>query len=216
MALWTALKLTDATGHHNLKARLERANILILTKEYGDAIEEFRSLLQIIPNEWKIHFHLGEVFLKIGERDRALQSFNRAMALNPKDKNTIKHAIQNIYSPTNSLPDYPQSARPSAPRAERHPPPRRVRGAHSGRSAARAESYFGRGIAEEAEQDDGKETDEEMDARMSGPMDEDHRGGSYDESDFVSFDEMAAAQRRNGESVDAVGPTHSNSLSPTL
>merc|ERR1712228_219080 len=93
-----ALQLTQATGHHNLKARLEKANIFILMNEYQSAIDEFRYLLQIIPNEWKIHFHLGEVYLMIKNKDKALLSFNRAMALNPKDKNTIKHAIQNVYA----------------------------------------------------------------------------------------------------------------------
>merc|ERR1712154_654706 len=96
-----ALSLTNATGHHNLKARLEKANIYILMNEYKNAIKEFKDLLQIIPNEWKIHFNLGEVYLQINNKDQALLSFNRAMALNPKDKNTIKHAIQNEYNNQN-------------------------------------------------------------------------------------------------------------------
>merc|ERR1712129_254385 len=75
-----------------------KANIFILMCQYQSAIAEFKSLLQIIPNEWKIHFHLGEVYLLIANKDKALLSFNRAMALNPKDKNTIKHAIQNVYA----------------------------------------------------------------------------------------------------------------------
>ncbi len=93
-----ALQLNGNSGNYDLKARLEKANIYILMNEYKLAIKEFNLLLKIIPNEWKIRFHLGEVYLQIGEKDNALMAFEKAMSLNPKDKNTIKHAIQNVYN----------------------------------------------------------------------------------------------------------------------
>jgi len=227
-----ALNLTNATGHHNLKARLERANILILQKQYVEAIDEFKELLQIIPSEWKIHFHLGEVYLKLGNKAKALQAFNHSLALNPKDKNTIKHQIQNIYNATNmntmADDEYPQSLA------------RRGRGSGS-------HSFYNRSVVDPVDEDDEKETDdEEMDASSNAISDRhrgrhhiassvngrnanddgngndqghDHRSGaSYDFADHhdaasFQFDGFAPVQR---ESVDAVGPTHSNSLSPTL
>ena len=115
-----ALSLTQATGHHNLKARLEKANIFILMNEYEKAIDEFKYLLQIIPNEWKIHFHLGEVYLMIKNKDKALLSFNRAMALNPKDKNTIKHAIQNVYAENDGDTKNQKGPRTSNPKMGKH------------------------------------------------------------------------------------------------
>jgi len=201
-----ALKLTRSTGHHNLKARLERANILILTKRYRDAIDEFTSLLQIIPNEWKIHFHLGEVLLKIGEKDKALQEFTKAMALNPKDKNTIKHAIQNIYSVAHSVADY--QGTPMDRRGGSGSGSGRAARSQRPRGRGRGDAFYHRSIVEEAEEDDEKETDEEMDSEpMSAPMDEDVRA-IYDDANFSPFE-----RGTQHESVDAVGPTHSNSVS---
>ena len=197
-----------------MKARLEKANILILTKEYHDAIEEFKALLQIIPNEWKIHFHLGEVYLKIGLKDEALKAFNKALGLNPKDKNTIKHAIQNIYNATNAMPEYPHSGaagqRGSVRRRRRDP----VRGRGM-------QSIYNRSIVEEADE---KETDEEMDAPMrAASMEQDHQGASldFDVGEYIhggggSYQESRESVERRNESVFAVGPTHSHSLSPTL
>ena len=195
-----ALLLTNATGHHNLKARLEKANIYILLNQYENAINEFKYLLQIIPNEWKIHFHLGEVYLQIGQKDQALLSFNRAMSLNPKDKNTIKHAIQNVYQNQDD-PMYSTSNRNNHNRNRN----RNVRSSRNNHNNDNSRIYQSI-LVEQDEEDDDDDDGHRM--RMDHGIDDDLLDESIDDNDeFMD-------QSHDRSSINAMGPTHSNSLSP--
>jgi len=218
-----ALSLTNSTGHHNLTARLEKANIHILMGEYHEAIEEFKHLLQIIPNEWKIHFHLGEVYMQIGNKDQALLSFNRAMSLNPKDKNTIKHAIQNVYQ--NNQQSYPISAHDGHAQGKQQ----RGNGDYSQqqrrRQQRRRSSQDGavyQSILLEQEEEDEDVDDEYDDARQrmdrrrhrrNMRMGDDDHDEVLDESGDDQDELMNNSMSHDISSMNAVRPTHSNSVS---
>ncbi|ETO03799.1 hypothetical protein RFI_33603, partial [Reticulomyxa filosa] len=54
-------------------------------------------LLQVTPLEWKVYYQLAEVYKKMDKKEKALLCFDKAMELNPKDRNSIKQAKQSLF-----------------------------------------------------------------------------------------------------------------------
>ena len=55
-------------------------------REFDDAIGEFKTVLKLEPNYYQAHIKLGFIFLNLGNKEKAIEHFNKSLSLNPKDK----------------------------------------------------------------------------------------------------------------------------------
>lgn len=53
--------------------------------DYEDAILIFKAALSEYPGSWEAHNGLGEAYLQKGDRQAAIQSFKKALELNPEN-----------------------------------------------------------------------------------------------------------------------------------
>ena len=63
---------------------------------YEDALVVFNELTHLVPNEAPLYLQIGKIQKKLGRTDLALQAYNRALDLDPKDNNLVKNLIENI------------------------------------------------------------------------------------------------------------------------
>jgi anaphase-promoting complex subunit 3 len=65
-------------------------------ERFKDALEVFNELTHLVPKEAPIHIMIGKIYKKQGCNDLALQSFNKALDLDPKDTNMVKTLIDKL------------------------------------------------------------------------------------------------------------------------
>ena len=53
-------------------------------------------LAHLVPREAPIHIMIGKIHKKMGRQDLALQAFNKALDLDPKDTNMVKTLIDKL------------------------------------------------------------------------------------------------------------------------
>jgi tetratricopeptide (TPR) repeat protein len=61
----------------------------------GSAIEIFKLEVQDYPKYWNAYDSLGEAYLKAGQKDLAIQNYEKSIELNPGNQNGI-NALKNI------------------------------------------------------------------------------------------------------------------------
>jgi anaphase-promoting complex subunit 3 len=61
-----------------------------------EALEVFCDLGKLVPRETPVHIMIGKCYKILGNKELALKSFNRALALDPKDTNHVKCLIDKI------------------------------------------------------------------------------------------------------------------------
>jgi tetratricopeptide (TPR) repeat protein len=49
-----------------------------------DAIDLFRILLERYPSSWRAHFFLGETYFEMGDTERAVECYEKALELRPE------------------------------------------------------------------------------------------------------------------------------------
>jgi anaphase-promoting complex subunit 3 len=54
--------------------------------------------MQQVPKEAPIHIVIGKIYKRMGNIDKALQYFTKALDLDPKDTNMVKSLIDKIHS----------------------------------------------------------------------------------------------------------------------
>jgi Tfp pilus assembly protein PilF len=61
-----------------------------------DALKIFTVLAEYFPGDWQSFDSLGEVQLKLGQTERAAESFRRSLALDPANRNAIEKAVDRL------------------------------------------------------------------------------------------------------------------------
>lgn len=61
-----------------------------------EALNLLQELKQQLPKEAPIYINIGKIFKKLGKIKEALENFNIALDLDPKDINQVKNLIKNI------------------------------------------------------------------------------------------------------------------------
>lgn len=69
-------------------------------EKYEDALKVLLDLMITVPKEAPIHIVIGKIYKKLGDVNKALQYFNKALDLDPKDTNMVKSLIDKIHSNT--------------------------------------------------------------------------------------------------------------------
>jgi Flp pilus assembly protein TadD len=52
-----------------------------------DAIQVFQMNVQEYPKSWNCYDSLGEAYMKAGQKDLAIQNYNKSLELNPNNTN---------------------------------------------------------------------------------------------------------------------------------
>jgi tetratricopeptide (TPR) repeat protein len=64
---------------------------LLLSGQSADAIAIFQKNVQEYPHSWNVYDSLGEAYEKAGQKDLAIQNYEKSMQLNPKNENGAQH-----------------------------------------------------------------------------------------------------------------------------
>jgi hypothetical protein len=67
---------------------LVAANTAYETGEYEVAIRDYREILERVGSHGRLHFNLGNAYLRNGELGRAIAQFRRSRSLQPRDEDT--------------------------------------------------------------------------------------------------------------------------------
>jgi anaphase-promoting complex subunit 3 len=62
-----------------------------------EALDILLKLNREVPKEAPIHIHIGKIYKKMGKQDKAMQFFQQALDLDPKDINQVKSMIDRIH-----------------------------------------------------------------------------------------------------------------------
>lgn len=65
-------------------------------ERYQEALEVLTELTHLVPKEAPVHIMIGKIQKRLGRQDLALQSFNKALDLDPKDTNMVKGLIEKL------------------------------------------------------------------------------------------------------------------------
>ena len=79
--------LKDGISHLPSNAVLhdQLANVYYYQRRYPEAIQEWKTAVQLSPETWWYYSHLGEGYFEIGDLDQALVIFTQALALQPNN-----------------------------------------------------------------------------------------------------------------------------------
>src|SRR5262249_34569280 len=78
-----------------MRARLAVGKKLKEGGHYTQALVHFKELQKMLPNQWELHFEIGDTLMRKGDRRSALIEFQRVLELDPKNK-LAKKAISDI------------------------------------------------------------------------------------------------------------------------
>ncbi len=78
--------------------KFQKANVLIALERHEEALNVLLDLMNQVPKEAPIHIVIGKIYKKMGNIDRALHHFTKALDLDPKDTNMVKSLIDKIHS----------------------------------------------------------------------------------------------------------------------
>lgn len=70
---------------------LERANLLFTAMEYEDSIIYWKMVLTIKPEDTTSWIMIGKSYEKIGDWNKAIESYSKALKINPSDKSAKSH-----------------------------------------------------------------------------------------------------------------------------
>jgi len=80
--------------------KYQKATVLMSLERFEDALKVLLDLMIQVPKEAPIHIVIGKIYKKLGDIDKALQHFTKALDLDPKDTNMVKSLIDKIHSNT--------------------------------------------------------------------------------------------------------------------
>ncbi len=56
-------------------------------QKYEEAIGVFKLNVKLFPNSWNVYDSLAEAYMKIGNRELAIKTYKKSLALNPQNDN---------------------------------------------------------------------------------------------------------------------------------
>jgi len=67
-------------------------------EDYEGAIKSYGDALGLVPyKDYEIYYRIGLVYLKLKDADKELESFERAVALKPRDADAVQHLAEVLY-----------------------------------------------------------------------------------------------------------------------
>lgn len=73
-----------STSLDQLSSLRQKAEILYANKQYSKALGAYLELEKTIDNDAEIQFRLGNVYSKLHQPDQAIESYRKALLLNPR------------------------------------------------------------------------------------------------------------------------------------
>ena len=95
----TALQRAVALEVTPSQARFQLATVYLALERYADALRELHVVRSQVPREAAVHFLLGKIHRQQGQRAQALQCFNVALDLDPKDRHQVKALMDKLHLP---------------------------------------------------------------------------------------------------------------------
>lgn len=81
----------DPTNPQNIENSINTAGYeLINTNRLADAIDVFKMNVKLFPNSWNPFDSLGEALALSGDKEGAIENYEKSIALNPKNTNGIE------------------------------------------------------------------------------------------------------------------------------
>ena len=59
-------------------------------RQLKESFETFQTLLTIEPNHVDAHLFMGDIYLRIGQKDKAMQAYHIALKIDPDNKKAKK------------------------------------------------------------------------------------------------------------------------------
>lgn len=76
--------------------KYQKGTVLMSLERYQDALEVLEKCSHLVPKEAPVFIMIGKIQKKLGRQDLALQAFNTALELDPKDTNMVKTLIDKL------------------------------------------------------------------------------------------------------------------------
>lgn len=100
--------LNSGLGRLDKADRLEAKNPNLARKEWAAALKDFETAVAAKPDNYRAHNGAGYALRKLGEYDRALQSYERALAIAPTSTEAIEYRAE-AYLGLNRLDEVKQA-----------------------------------------------------------------------------------------------------------
>ncbi len=91
-------KKAEDLNPENMHNKFHRAITLMTMQKDDEAEQLLHEILALCPEEPQVHIQLGKLLKKRGKKNDALQHFNNAIDLDPKDSNAVKTLIDSLNS----------------------------------------------------------------------------------------------------------------------
>jgi len=62
---------------------------LLLSRKMGDALQVFKMNVEEYPQSWNVYDSLGEAYMRAGQKELAIQNYEKSLELNPQNQNGI-------------------------------------------------------------------------------------------------------------------------------
>jgi tetratricopeptide (TPR) repeat protein len=85
----TALKSVAEREPRNASPRVQLGNLYFDAERYDDAIKWYGEALQLAPNDVNVSTDLGVCYYYINQPDKALEQFDKSLAVDPKHAKTL-------------------------------------------------------------------------------------------------------------------------------
>jgi tetratricopeptide (TPR) repeat protein len=92
------LKNAEKLDNNNPMIKYQKANILFNNKRDDEALQILLELNEKRPKEAPIHILIGRIYKTKKEFTKALNHFNAAIDIDPKDSNLAKSLIEKLYT----------------------------------------------------------------------------------------------------------------------
>ncbi|MBI1992291.1 MAG: tetratricopeptide repeat protein, partial [Candidatus Omnitrophica bacterium] len=98
LSVWLAAATAGCAGHplvrrtsrHAAYGAYLRGLMLERSSKLPDALSAYHEALEQDRQSPLLHVHLGSTYLKLGQMDRAMQSFERALAIDPNQPDALR------------------------------------------------------------------------------------------------------------------------------
>ena len=92
------LQLAEKKDNKNPMVKYQLSNIYVNKGEYDKALNILIQLDEKMPKEAPIHIAIGKIYKVKRDYKKALDHFNKAIDLDPKDSNLAKSFIERLYN----------------------------------------------------------------------------------------------------------------------
>ena len=92
------MQIAEKKDNKNPMVKYQLSNIYYDRKEYDKALNILLELDEKMPKEAPIHIAIGKNYIEKKDYKKALDHFNKAIDLDPKDSNLAKSYIERLYN----------------------------------------------------------------------------------------------------------------------